>query len=173
MSHGSRLRKLRSLPEGKLHVVAVERIDDGYRVATDRSGAGTSLVRGPGVPVFSVLTESGLSFEVTVERRETEIEVALGQRLFRFESGGESKGISHRGKSSGRLEVKSPMPGKVVKVLVSKGDSVAAGQAILLFEAMKMQNELRSPQDGTVAEIAVEAGQAVEARERLYVLDPP
>jgi biotin carboxyl carrier protein len=64
------------------------------------------------------------------------------------------------------------MPGKVVKVLVSKGETVAAGQPILLFEAMKMQNELRSPQDGVVAQIGVEAGQAIEAREPLYVLDP-
>jgi biotin carboxyl carrier protein len=71
------------------------------------------------------------------------------------------------------MEVKSPMPGKVVKVLVAPGESVALGQPILLFEAMKMQNELRSPQDGVVAEIAVKAGQAVEARERLYVLSPP
>jgi biotin carboxyl carrier protein len=63
------------------------------------------------------------------------------------------------------------MPGKVVKVLVSAGASVSAGQPVLLFEAMKMQNELRSPEDGVVAEVAVEAGQAVEARERLYTLE--
>jgi biotin carboxyl carrier protein len=65
------------------------------------------------------------------------------------------------------------MPGKVVELLVSPGASVTAGQPVLLFEAMKMQNELRSPEDGVVAEIAVEAGQAIEARERLYVLVPP
>ena len=62
--------------------------------------------------------------------------------------------------------------GDVLKVLVSPGESVTVGQPILLFEAMKMQNELRSPEDGVVAEIAVEAGQAVESRERLYVLLP-
>lgn len=64
------------------------------------------------------------------------------------------------------------MPGKVVQVLVAPGDAVAAGQPVILFEAMKMQNELRSPQDGVIGEIAVEPGRAVEAREILYTLDP-
>jgi len=167
----SRVKKLRSFPDGKLHSVGIERIGEGYRVETGRPGAETTLVRGPEVRVWSVVTENGLSFEVLVERRESEIEVVLGQRRFQFGSGTESRS-THRRAGSGRLEVKSPMPGKVVKVLVSKGETVAAGQPILLFEAMKMQNELRSPQDGVVAQIGVEAGQAVEARELLYVLDP-
>jgi biotin carboxyl carrier protein len=167
------VRKLRSLPDGELHAVAIERKGDGYRVETDRWGAGMTLVRGSGAGAFSVLTENGLSFEVLVERRESEIEVAVGQSRFRFASGAERPSIHRRGQTSGRLEVKSPMPGKVVKVLVSRGEAVTAGQPVLLFEAMKMQNELRSPQDGVVAHIAVEAGQAIEAREPLYALDPP
>ena len=64
------------------------------------------------------------------------------------------------------------MPGKVVEVLVVAGEAVKAGQPVLLFEAMKMQNELRSPHDGVVATIAVSAGRAVDAREILYVLEP-
>jgi biotin carboxyl carrier protein len=62
------------------------------------------------------------------------------------------------------------MPGRVVKILVAAGQSVLAGQPILLFEAMKMQNELRCPEAGVVSEVAVEAGQAIEGRELLYVL---
>lgn len=166
------LRKLRSLSDGKLHAVAIERIEDGYRVEMDSGGGALTLVRGPGGGVFSVLTENGLSFEVLMERRDSEIEVELAQRRFRFASGADSPSVQRRGKGSGRLEVKSPMPGKVVKVLVEKGATVSAGQPILLFEAMKMQNELRSPQDGVVSQIAVEAGQAIEARERLYILEP-
>jgi biotin carboxyl carrier protein len=64
------------------------------------------------------------------------------------------------------------MPGKIAKLLVSVGDSVTAGQGLVLFEAMKMQNELRSPQDGVVAEVDVRPGQAVEARERLLRIAP-
>lgn len=176
MSRDSRsrpVRKLRSLPDGKLHIVGIDRIEEGYRVEMEGPEATATVVRGPGVRVLSVLTANGLSFEALVERGESEIEVTLGQRRFPFASGVESPGAHGRGRSGGRLEVKSPMPGKVVKVLVSKGEAVAAGRPILLFEAMKMQNELRSPQDGVVARIAVDAGQAIEARELLYILDPP
>ncbi len=68
----------------------------------------------------------------------------------------------------GAVEVAAPMPGKVVKLLVSQGDTVEAGQGVLLFEAMKMQNEIRSPLAGDVVELAVQEGQAVESRERLF-----
>ena len=65
-------------------------------------------------------------------------------------------------------EVKAPMPGKVVKLLVSAGDVVEAGQGILLFEAMKMQNEIRSPMAGTVVDFTVQEGQAVDSRGILF-----
>jgi biotin carboxyl carrier protein len=165
-----RERKLRSLPDGTLHSVGIERSGDGYRVEFEDRGSAASLVRAPEVRIWSVVSESGLSFEVLVERRESEIEVVLGQSRFRFASGAGS-GRQHHGQSAGRLEVKSPMPGKVVRILVSAGETVVAGQPILLFEAMKMQNELRSPQDGIVARIDVQPGQAVEAREALYILE--
>ena len=169
----SRAKKLRSVPDGKLHSVRIERLEDGYRVETGRPGTGATVVRGPEARVWSVVTEDGRSLEALVERGESEIEVAIGTARFRFGIGAPTANFVRRGSASGRIEVKSPMPGKVVKVLVSPGESVTAGQPVLLFEAMKMQNELRSPQDGIVAEVAVEAGQAIEARERLYVLQSP
>jgi biotin carboxyl carrier protein len=159
-------------PDGTPHSFRIERVPDGYRVETDRSGAGATVVRGPETRVLSVVTADGRSFEALVEREESEIEVAIGTARVRFAAGAPKASVVHRGAASGRIEVKSPMPGKVVKVLVSPGACVTAGQPVLLFEAMKMQNELRSP-DGVIAEIAVEAGQAIEARERLYVLAPP
>ena len=168
----SRERKLRSLLEGEIHSVAIEPIPDGYRVGSTPPGTGMSLVRGPEVPVWSVLSDDGRSFEVMVERRESEIEVSTGQSRFRFQSASEPRSRPQTGRGSGRLEIKSPMPGKVVRVLVARGETVAAGQPILLFEAMKMQNELRTPQAGIVSQVQVQAGQAVEARELLYILDP-
>jgi biotin carboxyl carrier protein len=64
-------------------------------------------------------------------------------------------------------DVRSPMPGKVVKVLVTPGAKVEAGAAIFVIEAMKMENELRSPREGTIAEVLVREGQAVESGEEL------
>ncbi len=159
-------------PDGKTYPFRIERVLDGYRVETE-PGEGATVVRGPEARILSIVTEDGRSFEALVEREETGIEVVIGTERVRFEARPPAASLARRGPASGRIEVKSPMPGKVVKVLVSPGTSVTAGQPVLLFEAMKMQNELRSPQDGIVAEVAVEAGQAIEARERLYVLAPP
>jgi len=71
----------------------------------------------------------------------------------------------------GRAEVLAPMPGKVVKVLVAVGDSVAEGEGLLVVEAMKMENELKAPKDGTVAEVRVEAGDTVDGGLCLAVIE--
>jgi biotin carboxyl carrier protein len=67
------------------------------------------------------------------------------------------------GGSAGR-ELRAPMPGRVVRILVKKGDAVAAGQPLLVIEAMKMENELRAPGPATVAEVHVNEGASVEGR---------
>src|SRR5688500_2934304 len=64
---------------------------------------------------------------------------------------------------SGPQRVRAPLPGKVVRVLVNKGDAVRARQPLAVIEAMKMENELRAGRDGVVAELPVSPGQSVEA----------
>lgn len=63
---------------------------------------------------------------------------------------------------TGPQPVKAPMPGLVVKVLVAPGDVVAAGQGVVVMEAMKMENELRAAAAGTVTRVLATAGAAVE-----------
>lgn len=58
--------------------------------------------------------------------------------------------------------VKSPMPGRVVRVLVAEGDEVRVGQAVVVVEAMKMENELATQSAGKVAKILVAQGATVE-----------
>jgi acetyl/propionyl-CoA carboxylase alpha subunit len=67
----------------------------------------------------------------------------------------------------------APMPGTVVRVQAAPGDAVAAGQVLVVLEAMKMEHSVRSPHDGTVAEVRVSAGQAVDTGTVLAVLDAP
>ena len=55
------------------------------------------------------------------------------------------------------------MPGMVVKVLVKEGDHVKKGDALLILEAMKMENQVKSPGEGIVKAVRVKAGQAVES----------
>lgn len=59
--------------------------------------------------------------------------------------------------------VKALMPGRVVRVLVGKGDTVRKGMGLLILEAMKMENEIQAPADGTIDELFVTPGQTVEA----------
>ena len=63
---------------------------------------------------------------------------------------------------TGQGTVVSPMPGKVVKVLVSEGDAVEAGAPLVVVEAMKMENELAAPKSGVVAKVLVAPGDTVE-----------
>jgi biotin carboxyl carrier protein len=63
------------------------------------------------------------------------------------------------------------MPGKVVRVLVARGDAVRARQPLVVVEAMKMENELKSPKDGKVKAVAAKEGQAVEAGQSLVTLE--
>jgi acetyl/propionyl-CoA carboxylase alpha subunit len=63
----------------------------------------------------------------------------------------------------GPVEIRSTLPGLVVSVKVVAGAQVAAGDALLTIEAMKMQNEVWAPRDGIIGQVAVEAGQPVAA----------
>ena len=59
-------------------------------------------------------------------------------------------------------DLNTPMAGKIVKYLVDSGDTVEAGQGVVIVEAMKMENELKAHRDGTVTDICAEEGAAVE-----------
>jgi biotin carboxyl carrier protein len=71
----------------------------------------------------------------------------------------------------GKVSLLAPMPGKVVKVLVSPGAAVEEGQGLVVVEAMKMENELKSPKKGKVSDIAVREGQAVEGGAKLLSVE--
>lgn len=62
---------------------------------------------------------------------------------------------------AGGTAIESPMPGKILKVMVSAGSQVTKGQTVMILEAMKMENEIPSPCDGTVGEVCVSEGTAV------------
>ena len=72
--------------------------------------------------------------------------------------------------AAGGIQVKSPLPGSVIKVLVSEGQAVTKGDTLLTLESMKMENAIMAEQDGTVKQIAVAAGQNVMQDDLLIVL---
>ena len=123
---------------------------------------------------YSLLIDNR-SFEVDVDTTEDEYRVLLNGRTYRINMsderqvrvGGRQSGIE----VSGRQEVKIPMPGKVVAVLVNEGDTVDKGQGLVIVEAMKMENEVRAPNNGEVKEIRVNAGESVEAGQVLAIVE--
>ncbi len=74
--------------------------------------------------------------------------------------------------ASGAGVIQAIMPGTIVRVSVEEGAQVAAGDVILVLEAMKMENELRAPISGTVKAIHVQTGQAVETNAVLAEIEP-
>ena len=73
--------------------------------------------------------------------------------------------------AAGGITVSSPMPGKILSVKASVGQTVKKGDVILVLEAMKMENEVVAPEDGTIATINVAANDSVEAGDTLATLN--
>ena len=71
----------------------------------------------------------------------------------------------------GNVAVSAPMPGKILAVKAKEGDSVKAGDVLLVLEAMKMENDMVAPQDGVVASINVKVGDSVESGAKLASLN--
>ena len=81
-----------------------------------------------------------------------------------------AKPAAPAGKKGG-VEIKAPMPGTVVNVVVDPGQAVKSGDDLVFIEAMKMETPVKAPQDGTVASIEVAKGEAVDSGKVLVTLD--
>jgi biotin carboxyl carrier protein len=92
----------------------------------------------------------------------------LDPRRVRLEA---AQAVASKGRGPAGPEIlRSPMPGKVVKLLVKVGDDVAAGQGVAVIEAMKMENEMRAGRAGKVSAIHVTEGQALEAQAQVLTI---
>ena len=73
--------------------------------------------------------------------------------------------------TDGAAEIKTAMPGKIVRILAEQGMEIKKGDGVIIVEAMKMQNEMKSPKDGTVKEIRVSEGATVNAGDVLAIIE--
>jgi 3-methylcrotonyl-CoA carboxylase alpha subunit len=106
----------------------------------------------------------------SIERDARRMVVHDGERRLRLEPV-EVYRRDDTGTATGADRIAAPMPGRVVVVKARNGDAVAAGQELLVLEAMKMELSLKAPRDGTVAEVRAAAGDFVEADAVLVVLE--
>ncbi len=104
----------------------------------------------------------GIPYEVKVE----ESRALVGGIAYNLKVEGlEEDTISRRGAATvvaGEGAVTAIMPGKVIRLMVTEGDSITEGDVICILEAMKMENELKAPRTGTVTAVHVQPGQDVE-----------
>ncbi len=157
---------------GRTRIVAVEHRGGGFLVSVDgrvwrvdasRAGASLSLLVSPQGPGEDSLDVPVASHDVAVAP------AAAGQLIVHVDGAPVPVRVNGRRRRGGALDaggaqhVTAPMPGKVIRVLVRAGDTVAARQPLVVVEAMKMENELRAGRPGTVAAVHVVEGASVEA----------
>jgi biotin carboxyl carrier protein len=121
------------------------------------------------------LLVDGRSYDVEFDEVGEEVQVLVRGDLFRIDVADERTLKLRAGAAAfqveGKVTITSPMPGKVVRVLVQKGEAVEEGQGLVVVEAMKMENELKSPKAGTVTEVLAREGSAVEANAKLLTVE--
>jgi len=141
-----------------------------YRFGQGDERAANVELPEPGV--YSILT-GGRMYEARVEETPDGLVVVVDGHRFEIDVQDPRRWRSKTAGlgSEGIAAVRAPMPGKVVRVLVTPGDAVEAGQGLVVVEAMKMQNEMKAPRAGRVLKISAQAGAAVAAGDVLATIE--
>ena len=156
------------------HEVDVETTREGFEVTVRGQRRQVDLICLDSSLASMRFLEDNRSWEVLFQRQQNgRFRIAIGERPFDVEvlSPVEATELTHAGRGGGPSRVEAPIPGRVVAVKVGSGDEVEAGQALVVLEAMKMENELSSGQSGRVARVCVEPGMTVEAGTILVELE--
>jgi biotin carboxyl carrier protein len=161
--------KLHAALNGENHEIEIKREGDKVRASVD--GRTYQLEAHEVEPYVYLLKLENQIFQVyaapngVVNLKAHQLEVNLTD-LKRL------RGASGAGAATdGTAEIKTAMPGKLVRVLTEVGAEVKQGEGILIVEAMKMQNEMKSPKDGVVKEIRFEEGATVNAGDILAIIE--
>lgn len=151
----------------------IEALGEGrYEIRVDGDSF-TVEARPLGQGGYSLLDERGHSFEAWVhaDRTAAQQRVWLHDSNYRFNLLSPVAALLPESTAATGGSVASPMPGRLVKLLVGVGDEVVAGQPLCVVEAMKMQNELAAPAAGRVREINFKAGDQVGAGAAIIELE--
>ena len=136
----------------EVNITPLDDLEAGYRVTVrDR--------------VFNL--PSGSLRRAAFLRQAGEITVQVDGREYRLYDGRQRR----RAPTSAPGDLHAPMAGRIIRVLAKVGDSVQAGDTLLILEAMKMEQQIIAPHDGTVARLLCEEGDQVAAGQELVVLE--
>ena len=149
--------------DGRTHIVDARRVSDSIvSMLVQLDGAA-----GPSRSVDAAFAwqQAAGDFDVHLDGKTIPVQIRPAGSFGRQQKAGPGT------QAAGPQRVTSPMPGKVVRVLVKPGDNVKARQGLVVVEAMKMENELRAARDGRVRDVAVAEGQSVDAGASLMVVE--
>ena len=115
-------------------------------------------------------------YQLFIESKENDCIVSLNNRTFRVAIEDERlRQLRHLIKSEEQahkqLEIKAPMPGLIVKVVVEEGAQIKKGDGVIIMEAMKMENEIRATADGRVVKILKRERESVEKDMVLMIVE--
>ena len=161
--------------EGNKHEVDIVR--DGERIIASFDGRQYDMEASEPEPGVFLFKKDGQIFEASVSPQAKSADTSLVRvkadvheiRIIDPKKLRGAKGDD--ADASGKAEIKTAMPGKVVRILVAEGDAVQKGDGVIVVEAMKMQNEMKSPKDGVIAEIKAAEGDTVSAGDVLVVIE--
>ncbi len=141
--------------DGRVYDLDVERVDNGsYSILHKNKSYNIDLIQGKGARHY-VVNMAYSSYDVNI-------------------IDAHAKYIENRNKnqqSADENSISSPMPGKVVKLLVEEGDEVVKGQPVIVISAMKMESEYKAGIDGVVKKITCQAGDTIEAHQPLVWIE--
>ena len=118
-----------------------------------------------------LLNIDGRIYNIIVSSNSSSCSVWINGRFYELKkkSGGEVQ--TSRIKRAEKRDVRTSMPGRIVKVMVREGEEVKENQPVMVLEAMKMQNEIKSPQTGVITKIGAKPGEAVESGSLLFSVE--
>ena len=149
--------------DGRTHIVDARRISDS--VVSMLVQAGDAATPSRSIDAAFAAQQAAGDFDVHLNGLTIPVQIRPAGAFGRQNKAGAGAA------TTGPQRITSPMPGKVVRVLVKAGDDVKARQGLVVVEAMKMENELRAPRDGRVRDVTVAEGQSVDAGAVLLVVE--
>ncbi len=118
-----------------------------------------------------LLKINGKVFDVIINTDSTTYNTWINGRCYRIRKKTALEMLGGQPSDDRLMNVKTSMPGRIIKILAKSGESVQEGDAVLILEAMKMQNEIKSPKTGKVGNILPKQGDSVEAGSLLFTID--
>jgi biotin carboxyl carrier protein len=117
------------------------------------------------------ITVNGTAYDVTVEENGAGAPVAAAPVVAARPAAAAAPAPKKAAGGAGSVKVSSPMQGKILRLNNKPGDAVKKGQAVIILEAMKMENEIVATQDGTVASIDVAVGDMVDSGQVVFTMN--